>query len=190
MIYPYEGKYPDIHPSVFMSEDVIIVGDVHIAEDVNLWFGTVIRGDVNKVRIGARTNIQDNCTLHETHQKYPLIIGEDVTVGHAAVLHACTLHDACLIGMGAKVLDNATVHSESLVAAGAVVREGFEVSPGTLAAGVPARIVRELTDDERAHIRNSARQYLGYVETYRKQKNIERGLDFHSYLEYRKAGRI
>jgi len=190
MIYPYEGKYPVIHPSVFMSEDVIIVGDVHIAEDVNLWFGTVIRGDVNQVRIGARTNIQDNCTLHETYQKYPLIIGEDVTVGHAAVLHACTLHDACLIGMGATVLDNAVVHSESLVAAGAVVREGFEVPPGTLVAGVPARIVRELSDEEREHVRESARQYLRYVESYRKNRGLERGLDFHSYLEYRKSGRI
>ncbi|MBN1448327.1 MAG: gamma carbonic anhydrase family protein [Bacteroidetes bacterium] len=190
MIYPFEGTYPDIHPSVFMSEDVVVIGDVHIAEDVSLWFGTVIRGDVHQVRIGARTNIQDNCSLHETWQKYPLMIGADVTVGHAAVLHACTIHDACLIGMGAKVLDNATVHSESLIAAGAVVREGFEVPPGTLAAGVPAKIVRDLTEEERAYIRHSARQYMRYVESYRRHRDLDRGLDFHSYLEYRRTGRL
>lgn len=190
MIYPFEGKYPDIHPTVFMSEDVVIVGDVTIAEDANLWFGTIVRGDVNAVHIGKRTNIQDNCTLHETWEKYPLIIGDDVTVGHAAVLHACTVHNRSLIGMGAKVLDNAVVHSESLVAAGAVVREGFEVPPGTLAAGVPAKIVRDLTDDEREYLRNSARQYMRYVEMYRANRDLERGLDFHSYLEYRRTGRI
>jgi len=190
MIYPYQGIYPQIDSSVFMTEDVIIIGDVRIEEDANIWFGSVIRGDVNRVTIGARTNIQDNCTLHETWKKYPLVIGSDVTVGHGAILHACTIEDACLIGMGAKVLDNAVVGSESLVAAGAVVREGFHVPPGTLAAGVPAKIVRELSEEERAHIRNSARNYLHYVEEYRKHHDIEKGLDFHSYCEYRKKGRI
>jgi carbonic anhydrase/acetyltransferase-like protein (isoleucine patch superfamily) len=190
MIYPYQGVYPQIDPSVFMTDDVIIVGDVRLAADVNIWFGAVIRGDVNRVTIGERTNIQDNCTLHETWKKYPLVIGADVTVGHSAVLHACTIEDACLIGMGAKVLDNAVVGSESLVAAGAVVREGFVVPPGTLAAGVPAKIVRDLTDAEREHIRNSARNYLHYVEQYRSHGDLEKGIDFHSYLAYRKSGRI
>lgn len=190
MIYPYRGVYPQIHPSVFMTEDVMIIGDVRIDEDANLWFGTVVRGDVNTVEIGARTNIQDNCTLHETWKKYPLIIGADVTVGHGAVLHGCTIEDGSLIGMGAMVLDRAVVHRDALVAAGAVVREGFEVPAGTLAAGVPAKIVRELTTEEREHIHSSARNYLHYVEEYRTHKDLERGLDFHSYLEYQKSGRI
>ena len=185
MIYPYKGVYPQIHPSVFMTEDVVIVGDVRIEEDVSIWFGTVIRGDVHRVTIGARSNIQDNCTLHETWQKYPLVIGADVTVGHAAVLHACTIEDGCLIGMGAKVLDNALVGTESLVAAGAVVREGFTVPPGTLVAGVPAKVVRELSNEEREQLRGSARKYMYYVEQYRDHHDIEKGLDFHSYLEYR-----
>lgn len=190
MIYPYQGIYPQIHPSVFMTEDVTIIGDVRIDEDANIWFGSVVRGDVNRVTIGARTNIQDNCTLHETWKKYPLVIGADVTVGHGAILHACTINDACLIGMGAKVLDNATVGSESLVAAGAVVREGFTVPEGMLVAGVPAKVVRELDDEERAHIRNSAKNYLHYVGEYRKHRDLEKGLDFHSYIEYRNKGRI
>ncbi|MBR9978711.1 MAG: gamma carbonic anhydrase family protein [Bacteroidetes bacterium] len=190
MIYPYQGKYPDIHPTVFMTDDVTIIGDVHIAEDANIWFGTVIRGDVNRVTIGARSNIQDNCTLHETWKKYPLIIGDDVTVGHGAILHACTVEDACLIGMGAKVLDNARIGSESLVAAGAVVREGFDVPPGSLVAGVPAKIQRELSEEERARLRNSAVNYLHYVREYRVHRDLERGMDFHSYLEYRRTGRI
>ena len=190
MIYPYEGKYPEIHPSVFMTEDVIIVGDVHIAEDVSIWFGTVIRGDVNRVTIGARSNVQDNCTLHETWKKYPLAIGEDVTIGHGAILHGCALEDGCLIGMGAKVLDRAVVGTESIVAAGAVVREGFEVPPGSLVAGVPAKVIRTLGEEERAGLRQSAVNYQYYVGQYRKHRDIERGLDFHSYLEYKRTGRL
>jgi carbonic anhydrase/acetyltransferase-like protein (isoleucine patch superfamily) len=190
MIYPYEGKYPEIHPSVFMTDDVVIVGDVHIAEQANIWFGTVIRGDVNRVDIGARSNIQDNCTLHETWKKYPLVIGADVTVGHGAILHGCTIEDGCLIGMGAKVLDRAVVGTDSLVAAGAVVREGFEVPPGSLVAGVPAKVVRPLTEEEREGGRRSAVNYLHYVEQYRRHRDLERGLDFHSYLEYKRTGRL
>lgn len=190
MIYPFEGKYPEIHPSVFMTEDAVIIGDVHLAEDVNIWFGAVIRGDVHRVTIGARTNIQDNCTLHETWRKYPLVVGADVTVGHGAILHACTIEDACLIGMGATVLDNALVGSESLVAAGAVVREGFQVPPGSLVAGVPAKVVRALTEEERARLRASATNYLNYVRRYRAHRDLERGLDFHSYLEYKRTGRL
>ncbi len=190
MIYPCEGRYPEIHPSAFITDDVTIIGDVHIAEDVSIWFGTVIRGDVHRVTIGARSNIQDNCTLHETWKEYPLIIGADVTVGHGAILHGCTIEDACLIGMGAVVLDNALIHNEVLVAAGAVVREGFEVPAGSLAAGVPATIVRELNREERDRLRVPGKHYLHYVEQYRKHRDLERGLDLHSYFEYKKSGRI
>jgi len=190
MIYPYEGRYPDIHPDAFITEGVTIIGDVHIAEFANIWFGSVVRGDVNTVRIGARSNIQDNCVLHETWKKYPLTIGEDVTVGHGVILHGCTLEDACLIGMGAVVLDRARVSSEVLVAAGALLREGFEAPSGTLVAGVPAKIIRDLTSDERAGIRSSAENYLYYVRQYREHRDLERGLDLHSYFEYRRMGRL
>ncbi len=190
MIFPYEGIYPDIHPSVFLPEDVIVIGDVRIAENASIWFGTVIRGDVNRITIGARSNIQDNCTLHVTWQKAALVIGDDVTVGHGAVLHACTVKDASLIGMGAQVLDNAVIGEESIVGAGAMVREGFEVPPGVLAAGVPAKVIRSLTSEERAGLRESAKNYELYVEQYRKHRDLDRGLDFHSYLEYKRTGRI
>lgn len=190
MIFPYEGIYPEIHPTVFMTEDVIVVGDVRISENASLWFGTVVRGDVNRITIGARSNIQDNCTLHVTWQKAALKIGDDVTVGHGAVLHACTVENACLIGMGAQVLDNAVIGQESLVGAGAMVRQGFEVPPGSLVAGVPAKVIRPLTKAERAGLHDYASNYLHYVEQYKKHRDLERGLDFHSYLEYKRTGRI
>jgi gamma-carbonic anhydrase len=181
MIYPFNGIYPDIHPSVFITPGVTILGDVSLAEDVSVWFGTVIRGDVHCVRVGARTNIQDNCILHETWQKYALTIGTNVTVGHGAILHGCTVGNAVLIGMGAKVLDDARVGDESLIAAGALVREHFEVPPGTLVAGVPGKVVRDLTDEERERLRTSARNYLHYVRQYRATGDLERGLDREAY---------
>ncbi|MBF8293588.1 MAG: gamma carbonic anhydrase family protein [Bacteroidetes bacterium] len=166
MIIPYRGIKPKIDPSVFIAEGAQIIGDVEIGRDSSVWFNTVIRGDVHYIRIGERTNIQDNCVLHVTHDTYPLVIGSDVTVGHGAILHAATIKDRCLIGMGAKVLDNATVGPYALVAAGALVLEHFEVPEGALVAGVPARIKRMLTEEEREQIVQSARNYVGYVKTY------------------------
>ncbi len=166
-IQPFEGILPQIDPSVYLCAGVRVIGDVQIGRDSSLWFNTVLRGDVNYIRIGERTNVQDLCMLHVTHKKYPLIVGSNVTVGHSAVLHGATIHDSTLIGMGARVLDRAVVHPFALVAAGAVVREGFEVPEGTLAAGVPARIVRELSDEERSNILVSAQSYVDYVERYR-----------------------
>ncbi|MDP2886106.1 MAG: gamma carbonic anhydrase family protein [Ignavibacteria bacterium] len=166
MIIPYRGIKPKIDPSVFIAEGAQIIGDVEIGRDSSVWFNTVIRGDVHYIRIGERTNIQDNCVLHVTHDTYPLVIGSDVTVGHGAILHAATIKDRCLIGMGAKVLDNATVGPYALVAAGALVLEHFEVPEGALVAGVPARIKRMLTEEEREQIVQSARNYVGYVKSY------------------------
>jgi carbonic anhydrase/acetyltransferase-like protein (isoleucine patch superfamily) len=167
VILPYRGIRPRIHPSVFVAEGAQIVGDVEIGAESSVWFNTVIRGDVHYIRIGDRTNIQDNCVLHVTHEVYPLVIGSEVTVGHGAILHAATIKDRCLIGMGAKVLDNATIGSYSLVAAGALVLEGFEVPDGVLVAGVPAKIKRKLTDEERQQIVQSAENYVQYVKSYR-----------------------
>ena len=167
MIIPYRGITPKIHPSVFIAEGAQIIGDVEIGAESSVWFNTVIRGDVHYIRIGERTNIQDNCVLHVTHNTYPLVIGSDVTVGHGAILHAATIKDRCLIGMGAKVLDDATVGPYAFVAAGSLVLEHFEVPEGALVAGVPARVKRMLSEEERQQIVQSAQNYVGYVKTYR-----------------------
>ncbi len=169
MILPYRGKRPRIHPSVFVAEGAQIIGDVEIGPESSVWFNTVIRGDVHYIRIGGRTNVQDNCCLHVTHETYPLVVGSGVTVGHGAILHSATIKDNCLIGMGAKVLDNATVGPFSLVAAGALVLEGFEVPEGVLVAGVPAKIKRKLTEAERRQIVQSAENYINYTKPYREE---------------------
>lgn len=163
MIRPYRGVSPRLHPSVFVASSAEIIGDVEIGADSSVWYNTVIRGDVNYIRIGSRTNVQDGCLLHVRHEKYPLLIGSDVTLGHGAILHACTIGDHCLIGMGAIVLDNATINPYSLVAAGAVVRNDETSPEGVLLGGVPARVLRPLTDEERSMIVRSAENYLAYV---------------------------
>jgi len=158
---------PEIHSSVFMAEGSHVIGDVVIGKDSSVWFNAVIRGDVNYIRIGERTNIQDGSVLHVTRARYPLIIGSNVTIGHAAVVHAATVYDFCLIGMGAIVLDNARIGPYSLVAAGAVVAGNSVIPEGMLAAGVPAKVVRPLTGDERESLVQSAQNYVDYVATYR-----------------------
>jgi gamma-carbonic anhydrase len=167
MIIPYRGIRPKLHSSVFVAEGAQIIGDVEIGQDSSVWFNTVVRGDVHYIRIGDRTNIQDNSILHVTHEKYPLLIGSDVTVGHGAILHAATIKDRCLIGMGARILDDATVGSYALIAAGSLVLEHFVVPEGALVAGVPARVKRMLTEEERQQIVQSAQNYVDYVKSYR-----------------------
>ncbi len=166
-VMPFEGVHPRIHPSVFIASGARIIGDVEIGELSSIWFNVVIRGDVHFIRIGRRTNIQDLAMCHVTHRKHSLVIGDDVTVGHSAVLHGAEIHDRVLVGMGAKVLDRAVVESDSLIAAGAVVREGFRVPSGTLVAGVPAVVVRELSDAERASVAQGAPNYESYVARFR-----------------------
>ena len=162
----YKGITPNLHPSVFVADGAKIIGDVVIEKDSSVWFNAVIRGDVNYIRIGERTNIQDGCLLHVRFQKYPLIIGSNVTFGHGAIVHACTIKDYCLIGMGVTVLDNAQVGPYSLIAAGAVVREHQVIPEGVLAAGVPAKVIRPLTDEEKKSLEQSAENYVQYVRTY------------------------
>lgn len=166
-ILPYRGMTPKIHPSVFLAEGSHIIGDVEIGKDASIWFNTVIRGDVHYIRIGERTNIQDNSVVHVTNKKFPTNIGSNVTVGHSAVIHACTINDYCLIGMGAIVLDDATIGPYSLIAAGAVVTMGMKIPEGVLVAGVPGKIVRMLTDEEKLFLKQSAQNYVDYVATYR-----------------------
>jgi carbonic anhydrase/acetyltransferase-like protein (isoleucine patch superfamily) len=167
MLIPYQNKYPKIHETVLIAEGVHIIGDVEIGKDSSIWFNTVIRGDVNYIRIGGRTNIQDLTMVHVTYKKHPTFIGSDVSIGHSAVIHGCRIDDNVVIGMGAKILDNARINSFSFVAAGAVVREGFEVPSRTLVAGVPAKVVRELTDEEVEKIKQNSKNYLFYVQQYR-----------------------
>ena len=167
MIHTYRGIVPTIHPTVFLVDSAEIIGDVHIGKESSVWYNAVVRGDVNSIRIGERTNIQDGCLLHVRHRTSPLIIGSNVTLGHGAIVHGCTIHDTCLIGMGAIILDNAIINSYTLVAAGAVVRNDSEIPEGVLVAGVPARVVRPLTGGERTMIEESALHYVEYVKTYR-----------------------
>ena len=166
-IIPYRGIAPKIHPSVFIAEGAHVIGDVEVGKESSIWFNAVVRGDVNFIRIGERTNVQDASVLHVTHKKYPLIIGSNVTVGHSAVVHAATVNDFSLIGMGAIILDNARVGPYALIAAGAVVVGDSVIPEGMLAAGVPAKVVRPLTEEERQSLIQSAQNYVDYVAQYR-----------------------
>jgi carbonic anhydrase/acetyltransferase-like protein (isoleucine patch superfamily) len=167
IIAPYAGRAPRLHASVFVAENAVVVGDVEVGEGSSIWFGTVVRGDVNHVRIGARTNLQDLTVVHVTTATHPTVIGDDVTVGHRAVLHGCTILDRCLVGIGAIVMDGAVVGPDAMVGAGALVAPGTVVPPGTLVLGSPARPRRELTPEERAFLRTSAERYAGYAARYR-----------------------
>lgn len=169
IILPFGDRAPRLHASVFAAEGSVIVGDVEIAEDSSIWFGTVVRGDVNAITIGARTNVQDHTVIHVTSRTHPTALGDDVTVGHRAVLHGCTVKDRCLVGIGAIVLDGAVIGPDAMVGAGALVAPGTVVPPGTLFLGSPAREKRRLTPEELAFLPQSARNYVGYAARYRAQ---------------------
>lgn len=166
-ILPFRGVRPRLHDSVFLAEGARVIGDVEIGADSSVWFNAVVRGDVCPIRIGERTNVQDNVTLHVTHDTGPLRIGDRVTIGHGAVLHACTVKERVLIGMGAVLLDDCVLEPHTLVAAGSLVRTGFTAPSGMLVAGVPARVKRPLTDAERRTLDESPDNYLRYVAAYR-----------------------
>ena len=166
-ILPYKGMFPRIHPSVFLCDGVRIIGDVEIGEGSSIWFNTVVRGDVNSIRIGERVNVQDLCMLHVTNRRFSLTLQDGVSVGHSVSLHGCILRSGCLVGIGAIVLDGAVVGEGALIAAGALVREGVEVPPNTLFAGVPGRVIRELSEDDRARVAATAPHYVEYAAEYR-----------------------
>lgn len=163
-LFPYLDYYPEIHRNVFLASGVKIIGNVKIGEDSSVWYNTVIRGDVHYISIGKMTNIQDSSMLHVTNGKFPLIIGNNVTIGHSVTLHGCTLNNLSLIGMGAIILDGAIIEENAMVAAGAVITPGFIVQSGKLAAGVPAKIVRNLSTEEIEDIKESAERYKRYTE--------------------------
>jgi gamma-carbonic anhydrase len=166
IVRPYEGKQPRLGARVFVAENAVLIGDVEVGDDSSIWFGTVLRGDVHRIRIGARTNIQDNCVLHVTAGTWPVTVADEVTVGHGAIVHGCTIERGALIGMGSRVLDGAVVGELALVGAGALVAEGMQIPPRTLAVGVPARVKRELTTDEIARLEQSWKHYVEYKDRY------------------------
>jgi carbonic anhydrase/acetyltransferase-like protein (isoleucine patch superfamily) len=159
MILPYKGQRPRIGKNVFIAPTAVLIGDVDIADGASIWYGAVLRGDMDAIRIGRNTNVQENCTLH-TDFGHPVHIAADVTIGHNVVVHACTIEDGCLIGLGALLLTDALIRRGSLVAAGTVVKEGQVVGPDSLIAGVPARVKRPLTADEKNGMVRATQIYL------------------------------
>lgn len=168
MIESYLNCRPVIPSSVFIAPGAKIIGDVVFGEESSVWFNAVIRGDVNTIRIGQRTNIQDGAIIHVTLNRCPTVIGDEVTIGHGALVHGCTIHDRVLVGLGAKILDRAVIHSDSIIAAGALVKEGLEIPSRTLMAGIPARPIRNLTEEEVMRISRSAQNYIAYAADYRR----------------------
>ena len=166
MIRTFQGIKPTIPQSCFIEETAVVIGDVVMGEECSAWFHAVIRGDVNYIRIGNRTNVQDLCMLHVTHDTHPLIIGDDVTIGHNVVLHGCTIHNRVLVGMGAIIMDGAVIGEDSVVGAGALVTEGTSVPPKSLILGSPAKVKRPVTEQELAWIRESAQNYIRYSRQY------------------------
>jgi carbonic anhydrase/acetyltransferase-like protein (isoleucine patch superfamily) len=171
-IRSFAGIHPRLGARVFVDPLALVIGDVELGEDASVWPGAVLRGDVHRIRVGARTNIQDGTVVHVTHDGpytpggFPTLIGADVTIGHQAIIHACTIEDACLIGMGAIVLDGARVCRHALIGAGAVVGPGKVVGEGELWVGNPARFVRRLSDREIEALYYSARHYVALKDRY------------------------
>ena len=160
MIRSYRGARPRLHPSVYIDPGAVVIGDVVIGEESSVWCNAVIRGDVNVIRIGARTNIQDLSVLHVTRDTAPLTVGDDVTVGHRVILHGCTVKSRCLIGMGAIIMDGAVINEDSIIGAGALVTEGTIIPPRSLALGVPAAVRRPLCVVEIGFLVRSATNYV------------------------------
>ena len=159
MLIQYEGITPNVHSSVFVAPGAMIIGDVTIGEESTVWFNTVLRGDLEPIRIGCRTNIQDGTVIH-MDKEIPCLIGDDVTVGHGAILHSCTIGNAALIGMGAILLTGCVIGEGAIVAAGTLVREGQEIPAGSVAMGVPAIVRREATEAELERVRNGKDDYV------------------------------
>jgi carbonic anhydrase/acetyltransferase-like protein (isoleucine patch superfamily) len=172
MIRTYQGHTPTIPESCYVDVSAQVIGDVVLGEHSSIWMNAVVRGDVHSIRIGAHSNVQDCAVLHGMRYLYPVHVGEYVTIGHNATVHGCVVEDACLIGMGATILNNARIGEGSILAAGVVIPEGMVIPPRSLVAGVPGKIRRELTDGDRELILKYANNYLDYTKIYLdEQKN-------------------
>ncbi|MBC2902717.1 gamma carbonic anhydrase family protein [Streptomyces cupreus] len=166
MIKGIGGREPKVDANVFVAPTASVIGDVTLETGASVWYGAVLRGDVERISVGASSNVQDNCTLH-ADPGFPVTVGERVSIGHNAVVHGATVEDDCLIGMGATVLNGAVIGAGSLVAAQALVPQGMRVPPGSLVAGVPAKVKRELTEEERAGVSLNGTMYAQLAEAHR-----------------------
>jgi carbonic anhydrase/acetyltransferase-like protein (isoleucine patch superfamily) len=166
MIRSYQGITPQVHANCYVDLSAQLIGDVTLGEHSSVWMNAVLRGDVHSIRVGANSNVQDCAVLHGQRNLYSVVVGDWVTIGHNATVHGCVVEDECLIGIGARVLNNCRIGSGSIIAAGSVVPEHTVVPPRTLWAGVPAKLRRELTDKDRTLILEYAKNYLDYTEFY------------------------
>lgn len=171
LLLPVENKYPQFGNNCFLAPNATIVGDVIMGDDCSIWFNAVIRGDVNFIRMGHKVNVQDGACIHCTYQKYGTTIGNNVSIGHNAIVHGCTVHDNVLIGMGAIVMDNAVVHSNTIIAAGAVILENTVCEAGSIYAGVPAKKVKDISQEMiSGEINRIANNYTKYADWFRDKK--------------------
>jgi carbonic anhydrase/acetyltransferase-like protein (isoleucine patch superfamily) len=170
MIKSFQNTKPKIHETAFIAEDAVVIGDVEIGEESSVWYGSVVRGDVNYIRIGARTNIQDASVIHVSGGTHPTVLEDEITVGHRVVLHGCYVENRCLIGIGALLLDGARIGHDSLVAAGSLVTPGTHIPPRSLVMGSPARVKRELTQDEIEGLKKFWQNYVRLNEIYKNMR--------------------
>ena len=166
MIRPFRGVHPQIHPTAFIADSAQVIGDVQVGEQASIWFGTVARGDMYYIRIGDRTNVQDNCVLHTRTGEKPTVLEDEVTIGHSVTLHGCHVEKGSLIGIGSIVLDDVRVGTQSLVAAGSLLSPGTIIPPRSLVMGMPARVKRPLTDEEVANLDRFWQNYVEYSAMY------------------------
>lgn len=167
MIIPHHGYWPNIHETGFVAPTADIIGQVELGHQSSIWFQTVVRGDVNWIQIGSKTNIQDSCTLHVTRGTHPLKIGDEVTVGHRVVLHGCQIGHRVLVGMGSVIMDDVEVADDCMIGAGTLLTKGKKVPSGKLVMGSPGKVVRDLTEEELAFLRQSADNYVNDAKEYR-----------------------
>ncbi len=171
MIKTYRGIAPTIAPSAYIEDTAVVIGDVAIGSESSVWFHAVIRGDVHFIRIGHRTNIQDLCLLHVTHDTHPLTLGDDITVGHHAILHGCAIKDRVLIGMGAIIMDGVVIEEDCIIGAGALITARTHIPSKSLVMGTPAKVKRMLTDAEVQGIKESSANYIRYFQQYVAEQN-------------------
>jgi gamma-carbonic anhydrase len=172
MIRPFRGVHPQIHPTAYVDPSAQVIGDVHLGEEASIWCNCTVRGDIHYIRIGDRSNLQDNCVMHVQNGTHPTILEEEVTVGHSVTLHGCYVERGSLIGIGSILLDDVRVGANSLVAAASVVTPGTIIPPRSLVMGFPARVKRPLTDEEVAGLALFWQNYVNYTREYRKEMSL------------------
>jgi carbonic anhydrase/acetyltransferase-like protein (isoleucine patch superfamily) len=170
MIRPFRGVHPQIHDSAFVEESAQVIGDVYVGEESSIWFNAVVRGDIHHIRLGNRTNVQDNSVIHVRNGTHPTILEDEVTVGHSVTLHGCYVERGCLVGIGSILLDDVRVGAHSIVAAGALVSPGTLIPPRSLVMGVPAKVKRTLTDEEVAGLEVFWKNYTEYTKMYKEEQ--------------------